>query len=260
VSGPVVDAHVRLGTGREVALHATTLLSTMDALGIDISLVAPDERCTAVANAEGNDRTTSAARASGGRLLAYAVANPWLGTAALAELARAADLGAVALAVDPVLQGFDLLDGLLDPLLEFSAERGWLVYVRTGTPPSALPLPLATLARRHPAVPILMGRSGATDFWIDAAPAMRYAPNLYADTSYAPWDTVLSEFARDPEIGTSRVVFCTDSPYTVAKSELARVRDWTIGEDARTGVLGRTVLSLLGTLAGTRDPLRRTEG
>ncbi|WP_158889876.1 amidohydrolase family protein [Amycolatopsis anabasis] len=249
MTSPVVDAHVRLGVGREVALDAATLLSTMDALGIGRALVAPDERCTAVANAEGNELTTRAARESGGRLLAYAVANPWLGKAALDELARAADAGAVALAVDPVLQGFDLLDGLVDPLLEFAAERNWLVYVRTGTPPSALPLPLASLARRHSGVDFLMGRSGATDFWIDAAPALRYAPNLYADTSYAPWDTVLSEFARDPEIGTSRVVFCTDSPYTVAKSEIQRVLDWTIGEDERAAVLGGTVLGLLGAPA-----------
>ena len=126
-----------------------------------------------------------------------------------------------------MLQGFDVLDGLLDPLLAYAAEQGWFVYIRTGTPPSALPLPVATLARRHPELAFFMGKSGATDFWIDAAPALRYAPNLYADTSYAPWDTVLSEFARDPEIGTSRCVFATDSPYTVAKAELGRVLDWT---------------------------------
>ncbi|GAA1979081.1 amidohydrolase family protein [Amycolatopsis minnesotensis] len=241
-----VDGHVRIGDGREVALDAATLVSTMDALGIDRALVAPGERCTAVANREGNELTTRAARESGGRLLAYAVANPWLGKGALDELAKAAEEGAVALAVDPVLQGFDLLDGLLDPLLEFAAERRWLVYVRTGTPPTALPLPLATLARRHASVRFLMGRSGATDFWIDAAPALRHAGNLYADTSYAPWDTVLSEFGRDPEIGTGRCVFCTDSPYTVAKSELARITDWTIGEAERAAVLGGTVLGLLG--------------
>ncbi|WP_279582123.1 hypothetical protein [Fodinicola feengrottensis] len=51
-----------------------------------------------------------------------------------------------------------------------------------------------------------MGRSGATDFWIDAVPALRHAPNLFADTSYAPWDTVLTGFAADPAIGTDRVV------------------------------------------------------
>lgn len=247
----IIDAHVRLGRGREVELSVHDLLSTMDELGVDAALVAPDERCTAYANRAGNVTTTTAARESGGRLRAYAVANPWRGAEAVTELDWAADQGAVALALDPVLQGFDLLDGLVDPLLRFAAVRGWPVYVRTGTPPVALPLPLATLARRYPELSFLMGRSGATDFWIDAAPALRHAPNLYADTSYAPWDTVLSEFARDGRIGAGRVVFCTDAPYTVPRAELRRVLDWaTIDDTDRRAVLGGTVTRLLEGTGG----------
>jgi predicted TIM-barrel fold metal-dependent hydrolase len=188
---------------------------------------------------------TALAAASEDRLRAYAVANPWRRDA-VDELARARDNGAVALAVDSVLQGFDPLDGLVDPLLSFALEAGWFVYLRTGTPPNAVPLPVASLARRFPELSFLMGKSGATDFWIDAAPALRHAANLYADTSYAPWDTVLSEFARDPAIGTSRCVFSTDAPYTVPKAELARVLDWTIPAEERAGVLGGTVVELLG--------------
>ncbi|NUR91248.1 MAG: amidohydrolase family protein, partial [Nonomuraea sp.] len=230
--------------GRDAALTVAGLLSTMDELGIDRAVIAPDERCVAVDNRAGNDATTGAAAADP-RLVPYAVANPWYGGRALDELARARDLGARALAVDSVLQGFDLLDGLIDPLLDFAEESGWYAYVRTGTPPNALPLPLATLARRHPGLPFVMGRSGATDFWIDAAPALRHAPNLYADTAYAPWDTVLSEFARDPAIGPGRVVFTTDAPYTVPRAELKRVTDWPLSGQDRDAVLGGTLSSLL---------------
>ncbi|WP_283134584.1 amidohydrolase family protein [Rhizohabitans arisaemae] len=242
----IVDAHVRLGWGREVELSAWRLIGTMDELGIDKALVAPGERCLAYDNREGNELVSRAAAASGGRLIPYAVANPWRGPDAVDELRRARDGGARALAVDSVLQGFDLLDGLIDPLLEVAAEAGWPVYVRTGTPPSALPMPLASLARRYPQTPFIMGRSGATDFWIDAAPALRYAPNLYGDTCYAPWDTVLNELGRDPEIGPSRLVFSTDAPYTVPAAELRRVQDWPLDEHARGEVLGGTLLRLLG--------------
>lgn len=242
----IIDAHVRIGHGRDVTLETADLLATMDMLRIDAALVAPDERCIAYDNRAGNEATTRAADGSDGRLLAYAVANPWRGAAALEELARARDAGARALAIDSVLQGFDLLDGLVEPLLAFAAESGWLVYVRTGTPPNALPLPLASLARRHPEVPFMMGRSGATDFWIDAAPALRHAPNLYGDTSYAPWDTVLSEFARDPDIGAERLMFSTDAPYTVPAAELRRVTDWPIEASTRAAVLGGTAARLLG--------------
>jgi uncharacterized protein len=242
----IIDAHVRIGAGREAGLDVAELSATMDRLGIDRALVAPGEYAAAWDNRGGNDLVTAAAAASGGRLVAYAVATPWAGADAVAELARARDLGARALAVDPALQGFDLLDGLVDPLLAFARESGWLVYVRTGTPPHAVPLPLASLARRWPELTFVMGRSGATDFWIDAAPALRHAPNLYADTSYAPWDTVLSELARDPEIGAGRLVFSTDAPYTVPSAELARITDWPIAAPDRAAVLGGTLAGLLG--------------
>ncbi|GII92343.1 amidohydrolase family protein [Sinosporangium siamense] len=242
----IVDAHVRLGRGREVSLTADRLIATMDTLGVHMALVAPDERCIAYDNRAGNELVAAAAAAAPGRLIPYAVANPWRGKAAVDELKRARDGGARALNVDSVLQGFDLLDGLLDPLLDFAAGEGWPVYVRTGTPPNALPMPLASLARRRPETPFVMGRSGATDFWIDAAPALRYAPNLYGDTCYAPWDTVLNELGGDPEIGPSRLVFSTDAPYTVPGAELRRVLDWPIGGEARRDVLGGTMARLLG--------------
>jgi predicted TIM-barrel fold metal-dependent hydrolase len=245
----ILDAHVRVGKGREVDLSADQLLATMDELGIGGALIAPDEPGIAWSNSEANQTLASVVAASDGRLAAYAVANPWQPDP-VGELRRALDAGAVALAVDPVLQGFDVLDGLLDPLLTYAEEQDWFVYIRTGTPPTAVPLPVASLALRFPGVRFLMGKSGATDFWIDAAPALRHAPNLWADTSYAPWDTVLSEFARDPEIGTGRCVFSTDAPYTVPKAELKRILDWsTISDEQRAGVLGANLLALLGSHA-----------
>lgn len=242
----IIDAHCRIGSGREVALSTEQLLATMDRLGIDRALVAPDEACIAYHNEQGNDLTAAAAAQSDGRLLAYAVANPWRGRAAVDELRRARDAGAVALAVDSVLQGFDLLDGLVDPLLDFAAEEGWFVYVRTGTPPNALPLPLASVARRRPELPIVMGKSGATDFWIDAVPALRYAPNLYGDTAYAPWDTVLTGVRDDPDVGARRLVFSTDSPYTVPAAEIGRIHEWNLPAADSEAVLGGNLAGLLG--------------
>lgn len=242
----ILDAHVRIGENRDSGLTVERLLATMDEVGIDRALIAPSEGQIAYDNRAGNAATTSAAAASGDRLIAYAVANPWRGADAIEELRWARDNGARALAVDSSLQGFDLMDGLVHPLLAFAEEAGWPVYVRTGSPPGHLPLPLARLARRFPAVNFVMGRSGATDFWIDAAPALRNAPNLYGDTSYAPWDTVLNELARDPEIGAERLVFSTDLPYATARGEVARIVEWPIDADARAAVFGNTMARLLG--------------
>jgi predicted TIM-barrel fold metal-dependent hydrolase len=240
----VLDAHVRLGDGRDASLTAAELLATMDRLGIDRALISPQERCLAVDHREGNAFVAEAARSSGGRLLPYAVASPWRGRRALDELARAAEEGAVALALDPAVQGFDLLDGQADPLVAAATARGWPVYVRTGTPSFALPLQLAELAVRHPQTSFVMGKSGATDFWIDARPALERAPNLYADTAYAPWDAVLADLAAAP-IGPERLVFSTDLPNSDPAIERARHDAWPLTDAARAAILGGTLQRLL---------------
>jgi hypothetical protein len=112
----ILDGHVTIGANREVALELDELLTTMDELGIDRALVSPPEWFVPVRNREGNELTAAAAARSGGRLMPYAVATPWLGREAVEQLERARELGARALKLDPGLQGFSLVDGLAEPL------------------------------------------------------------------------------------------------------------------------------------------------
>lgn len=246
-SVPVIDAHVRIGSSRDVELTVDGLLETMAATGIDLALIAPSEAQIAYDNAEGNRAVTQAAAASDGRLLPYAVATPWQGAARALDALRAArDAGAVALCLDPSLQGFDPFDGMADPLIEFAADHGWFVYVRTGTPPHATPLVVASVARRHPQTPFLMGRTGATDFWTDVAESLRYAPNLFGETVYSPWDLALEGLRVDPTIGIRRVVFGSDAPYATQRFEMERMRSWALPDAERDLVLGGTIAAWLG--------------
>jgi predicted TIM-barrel fold metal-dependent hydrolase len=238
----ILDGHVTIGRSRDVELDVDRLLATMDRLGIDRALISPPEYLIPVRNREGNELVTAAARDTDERLLAYAVATPWLGREAIDELERARQGGARALHLDPPLQGFDLLDGLADPLVEFAVESGWPVYVRTGTPPHALPLQLAALAARFPAGAFVMGRSGATDFGRDGPAALDLAPNLYADSAHIQWPLALA--AR--EGAAARVVFTTDAPFADAEIELARVVEAPLEEPVRSAILGGTIASLLG--------------
>lgn len=240
----IIDAHATIGRNRDIELDVDQLLASMDALGIDLTLVSPPDATIAVGNHHGNELVASAAERSSGRLRPYAVASPWLGKQALGELHRARERGAVALKVDPALQGFDLLDGLIDPLLEFAADAGWPVYVRTGTPPHALPLQLAVVARRHSGVAFLMGKSGATDFSADGPIALTDADNLYADSAYVEWPTRL--LRERPMLARGRVILTTDAPFADAELELARVVDAGLMADVRSEVLGVTMAGLLG--------------
>ena len=240
----VIDGHVTIGRNRDIELTATQLLESMDRLGIDRALVSPPEPLIPVRNREGNAFVAAAAAEAGGRLLAYAVASPWLGSAAVEELRRARDEGAVALKLDPGLQGFDLQDGLADPLIEFAASSGWPVYVRTGTPPHGLPLQLAQLARRHAGVAFVMGRSGATDFSADGPIALAHAENLFADSAYVDWPTRLAR--TEPVDVGHRVVYTSDAPFADMEIELARVAEADLDESVASRILGVTMATLVG--------------
>ena len=240
----VLDGHVTIGANRDVELSAVALVESMDRLGIDVALVSPPEPFLPVRNREGNELVTAAAAASDGRLLPYAVASPWLGAEAVEELRRARDGGARALKLDPALQGFDLHDGLADPLIEFALSSAWPVYVRTGTPPHGLPLQLAWLANRHPDAWFVMGKSGATDFSADGPAALATAPNLLADSAHVEWPTRLARL--DPSTVGRRVVFTTDAPFAEPELELARVVEAGLDDAVRTAVLGGTLATLLG--------------
>jgi predicted TIM-barrel fold metal-dependent hydrolase len=240
----ILDGHVTIGESRDASLDVDELLATMERLGIDRALVAPAERFVPVENRRGNESTAEVATRSGGRLLAYAVATPWLGAAAVDELRRARDAGARALKLDPALQGFDPLDGQVEPLVAFAIEAGWPVYVRTGTPPHALPLQLAWLAERFPECSFILGKAGATDFGHDGPATLTAAPNVYADSVYVEWPTALA--AGDPAGRGGRVVFTTDAPFGDPQTELERVVEAPLPDEVRAAVLGGTLARLLG--------------
>jgi uncharacterized protein len=240
----VVDGHATIGANRDVELSAEALVTSMDRLGIDFALVSPPEPFLPVRNQEGNTFVAAAAAAAGGRLLPYAVASPWLGGEGLEVLRRAREAGARALKLDPALQGFDLTDGLADALIEFAADCAWPVYVRTGTPPHALPLQVAWLASRHPDAWFVLGKSGATDFSADGPSALAAAANLLADSAYVDWPTRLAR--AEPATVGHRVVLTTDAPFADAEVEIARVTEAGLDDAVREAVLGGTLAALLG--------------
>ena len=150
----------------------------------------------------------------------------------------------------PALQGFDLLDGQAEPLVAFAIESGWPVYVRTGTPPHALPLQVAWLAARFPEGSFLLGKSGATDFSHDGPATLAAAPNVYADSVYVEWPTALA--AADPEGRGGRVFFSTDAPFGDPAIELARVTEAPYGDDVRDAILGGTLAAPARPVIGLR--------
>lgn len=240
----VIDGHVVV----DHAATATDVLAAMGEAAIDVSLLSPADDEVAVRNREGNERVLALTRADPDRLYAYAVASPWYGVDAVRELDRALTAGARAVKVNSALQGFLLLDQIIDPLIRVARDHGVPVYAHTGTPVHALPLQLAELACRFPEVPFIMGRSGRTDFRGDAPTALDLAPNLYADTSHDYGVTGLTNMYRT--VGAARMIFCSDHPYAMRAEGLHAVAGVPLSDDERASVLGANLAGLLSSESG----------
>lgn len=245
----VVDGHRIVARG----IDADTIVQSMDERGVDVAMLSPADDEVAVRNHEGNERVLALAAKRPDRLLAYAVANPWFGTDAAGELDRALSAGARAVKINSALQGFLLLDPIVDPLVEVARRHGVPVYAHTGTPVHALPLQLAELACRFPDVSFVMGRSGRTDFRGDAPAALTMAPNIFADTSHDYGVTGLTNVYR--AFGARRMVFCSDEPYADAREGLRAVRAVAMTDTERDLVLGNNLHALLsGVSSNDRRP------
>ena len=237
----ILDGHVTIGANRDVELGVEDLLAVMDGLGIDRALVSPPEGLIPVRNREGNELACAASDASDGRLLAYAVATPWLGQDAVAELERARERGARALKLDPALQGFEPRRRARRAARRVR-RRERLARVRQDRHAAArAPAPARRARLALPRGRLPHGTSGATDFGRDGPPALEVAPNLYADTAHINWPVALA--AADPD---ARVVFTTDAPFGDPAVELARVAEAPLADGTREAVLGARLVALIG--------------
>jgi predicted TIM-barrel fold metal-dependent hydrolase len=179
-----IDGYCTLGIDREYDLTEAALLAAMDIAEVDRAVIAPPDRCLAVYNSDGNDRMLSAASTHRDRFIPACSANPWYGQTAVEEITRAITLGARVLVLHPLVQGFTADDELVFPLLDVAVAEKVPVYIHTGPPGNSTPWQVADLAERYPALPLIMGHCGATDFWNDVPEAAR-AENIYLESSLA---------------------------------------------------------------------------
>ena len=159
--------------------------------------------------------------------------------------AARARCGGRALKLDSALQGFDLLDGQAEPLVAFAIESGWPVYVRTGTPPHALPLQVAWLAARFPEGSFLLGKAGATDFSHDGPATLAAAlERLRGQRLRRVADR--SRGGRPRGTRWARLLLHGCARSAIPAIELARVTEAPYGADVRDAILGGTLARLLG--------------
>jgi uncharacterized protein len=218
----IIDAHARVGAGREGDSRPLEVaLAEMDAQGVACAWVAPPDDCVAVRNRAGNELLAHIVRAHPGRFIGCAVANPWYAESAVAELQRALGDGLRAVCLYPPLQGFQLSDPLVDPLVETAIAFGAPIYAHTGTPICAEPFQLAALAQRHPRARFIMGHMGYADFWYDGALAAATVDNIWLETSFMDGDVITAAVRK---LGAERFLFGSAAPLSALVPELAKIR------------------------------------
>jgi uncharacterized protein len=237
-----IDGYCTLGVDREYDLDEGALLAAMDRAGVERAIIAAVDRLLAVDNRVGNDLMLRAARAYPERFIPSCAANPWYGDKGLAELHRALSEGARMLVLHPAVQGYQANDELVWPLLEAASAERVPVYVHTGPPGSATPWQVVDLAERFPALDLIVGHCGATDFWNDAAHAGKAQPNVYLESSLArPFIFSLHLEA----VGHEKGIMGSSAPLNELEFEWEQMRQ-VLPLAAQAAVCGGNLSALLG--------------
>ncbi|MCX6377267.1 MAG: amidohydrolase family protein [Armatimonadetes bacterium] len=239
----IIDGHCHIGQGLTYSQTADELLTEMDRHGVSASVIVAADRFIAVYNTEGNNQVLSAAKDHPDRFIPFATANPWYGDEALHELRRAFDLGAKGLKLHPPLQGFQITDEIVFPLVELAVERGKPIYFHTGTPICSSPFQLTELAMRYPEGVFIMGHAAYADYWNDVTASVSCVPNIYIETSQH-----LASFVRTliEQVGSDRIIYGSDSPLTSMALEIEKITRYVQSPEALESIFTGNIERVLG--------------
>jgi len=179
----------------------------MDEAGIEASVVFTTDGLVAM-EPDTNDKAAAFAAADPGRLLPFGTVDPYRpGAAAEAERCLR-DLGMHGLKFHPWLQGFAAHTPLLDEVCEVAGHYAAPLVFHDGTPPYSTALQIAVLARRHPAVQVVLGHAGLFDLWRETIAAVTTTGNVHACLCGPPIYAIRRIVEASP---ADRVLFGTDA-------------------------------------------------
>ncbi len=165
------------------------------------------------------------------------------------------DLGLYGVKFHPEYQSFSPLEPRMEPLWEILENRGMRVLFHAGEdigfqpPYHTTPQIFKELARRHPALKIVLAHFGGWKQWETVEDVLPGAgDNLYLDTSFT------LDFLADPNLmtrviramGADHVMFGTDSPWTEKKAAVEGILNLGLTEAELDAVFWNTAQSFWG--------------
>jgi uncharacterized protein len=241
---------------------AEDLIETMDADGVDVSVVCGFGWSHMSLCVEHNDYVAEAISRHPSRLVGFAALQPRAGDAAVAEIERCVRLGFRGVGeLMPDGQGFSLSDkhllapvveaatALHTPLLVHSSEPVGHSYSGKGT---AFPDALYRFALDFPNATIVCAH------WGGGLPFYELMPEVAESARNVYYDSAASSFLYRPDVfgcvakivGAHKILFATDFPLVRPRKLIRQIREQKLSEEDAALVLGGNACRLLGLLPG----------
>ncbi|QRN93227.1 amidohydrolase [Archangium violaceum] len=246
-----VDSHAHLLATQEAFER---LLATMDRLDVERCIVVgggllpPRQlsrqilRQPTQAETQGltcdNRSVLSLCEHSGGRLVPFYFANPWLDPKEYRELGpRFAGLK-----LGPAVHGVPLDSPRTSAYLDVAREHGHPVYLHCLDRDGFRVTDLVRLAERYTGLRLILGHGGIGELDYDGVDAIAGYPNLYFETSGAFKHVI--QYAADV-LGASRILYGSEYPLQSAAAELCKVRELTLSDAEMEAITGGNIRRLL---------------
>ena len=230
--GGIVDMHGHYGKWAGFPIwggEADDLVAEMDRIGVE-KLIVSHQACMTTEVVHGNNQVLEGMRKHPGRILGYATCCPINARMGIDEIRRCLDLGMTGIKLHSGTGFAYTCDGY-KPVWDLAdAERIPVLLHTWGNL-----APLEPLFDRVTHTPILLAHSGSSrpETYVDAA---RKHPNLFLDPcfSQAPYG-MYEYFVR--ELGPTRVVFGSDTPWMALGQQLGRLLFADIAEEHKRTIL-----------------------
>jgi hypothetical protein len=246
--GPVIDLWAHVDDADRFARNAADPRVQKIGAVVDAPAGRPDETRAQ------NDRVLALAR-DNKKVIPIPSVFPYDGQAALDELNRVADQGAVLVHLSAAPQGIDPTDARLASIVQRAGERGVALFVEGASPgdPTLFSRVIA-LAEKHPATQLVVVHMGLTQFreaamLVYKQKAAGWGDNVWLDMSGAA--TLYAGSPLAPEIVwlvrklQSRVIFGSNYPSETSSSAVEAVQALGLEENEQAGVLYANAARLL---------------
>jgi uncharacterized protein len=234
----IIDAHSHLGYSEIFSAGVTEelLLETMEANGIDVSVVMPAAGSDPVPT---HDAIADLCARRPGRIFGMVSMTPLIGRPAYEREAERCirELGFKAIKLHPQAHAVSPVFEVSNVVFEMAVSLGVPVMVHTGAgAPFALPSLLIRRARQYPDLKIILAHAGFAIYSEEAIIAAEVCDNIYLEPTWC----IAGDIRRMVKtLGPNRVMFGGDLPTNVPV-ELTKYRTLDLTDDERTWCLSRT--------------------